>query len=237
VNVKAWMEKVWSAFKAALAEGLICYGPNRGSEASLVRVDQWLQGHRLGKHRIPERRAKKRPDMSAAEAQQILYRRYLGAYGPATVRDFCGWSGISVQEATATFETLREELIEIDVEEQQGWILRKDYAEMANGHVQRETVRLLPRFAPFLLGHAEKDHLVDLQCYKRVYRGAGWISPVVLVNGTVAGIWSHKRRADRVSIQCVALKNFSKSIRAKIEEEAGSLARFLELPLEIRFCR
>lgn len=231
-NVKAWMEKAWSAFKAALAEGLICYGPNRGSEVSFVRVAQWLPEHLL-----PQHRSLKKREVAETEAQQILYRRYLSAYGPATLQDFSKWSGISMQEARAAWETLKEELMEIDIEDQKGWILRKDYSAVADCHVERESVRLLPSFDPFLLAHAEKNHLVDSRCYKRVYRNAGWISPVVLLNGRVVGIWSHKRRADRVFLECEPFENFSKSIRTKIEEEAGSLARFLAIPFEIKFCK
>jgi hypothetical protein len=54
-------------------------------------------------------------------------------------------------------------------------------------------VRLLPAFDAFLLAHATKDHIVDPRFYKRVYRNQGWISPVVLVGGRIAAVWSIQR--------------------------------------------
>ena len=41
-KVRRWMERVWSVFRPAIVEGLICYGPHRGQEVTFVRVDQWL---------------------------------------------------------------------------------------------------------------------------------------------------------------------------------------------------
>jgi hypothetical protein len=41
----------------------------------------------------------------------------------------------------------------------------------------------------------------------------------------------------RILIKTSPFENFSKSIRTKIEQEAGSLARFLEIPFEIKFCK
>ena len=37
---------------------------------------------------------------------------------------------------------------------------------------------------PYLLAHRDKDHLLSAEHYKRVYRNQGWISPVVLIDGS-----------------------------------------------------
>ena len=92
-NVRTWMEHVWSVFRPAIVEGLICYGPDRGQEVTFVRVDQWLPRQR---------------EVSAQEAQQVLLRRYLSAYGPATLQDFSRWTGIPMKEARAVGESLEE---------------------------------------------------------------------------------------------------------------------------------
>ena len=94
-NVRTWMEHVWSVvrLRPAIVEGLICYGPDRGQEVTFVRVDQWLPRQR---------------EVSAQEAQQVLLRRYLSAYGPATLQDFSRWTGIPMKEARAVGESLEE---------------------------------------------------------------------------------------------------------------------------------
>jgi hypothetical protein len=96
-------------------------------------------------------------------------------------------------------------------------------------------VKLLPHFDPYLLGHSEKSHLVSPAHYKKIYRKAGWISPVVLLNGRVIGVWSYIRKGKPLSLRVEPFEKFSKAIRIKIEEKMASLGGFLETSWEIKF--
>jgi uncharacterized protein YcaQ len=210
---RPWFEQAaWGVARPAILEGLLCYGPAQGQEATFVRVDQWLP--KLGP--VPEH-----------EARKILLRRYLAAYGPATPTDFSRWTSFSKEETEAVWESLREELIEVSVEGWQGWILREDYPSLVKSRWRETVVRLLPSFDPYLLSHAEKDHLVDRRWYKKVYRSQWWISPVVLLNGRVIGIWAWARRGKRSSFEMEMFAKVSRDIRAKIDEEAARLKNFL----------
>lgn len=221
-KIKTYRAYVWSIqlFRAALVEGLICYGPERGHKTTFVRADQWLP---------------KQTAVDEQKAKQILLRRYLGAYGPATLQDFSRWSGISMKEAREVWGSLHEELMDISIEGKKASILRGDFKKLANADLARPCVRLLPSFDPYLLGHAEKNHLIDDCHYKRVYRNAGWLSPVILHNGRAIGTWSYARREGRWSLTVEPFEKFSKMIHAQVEEEAASLGAFLETSWEIRF--
>lgn len=212
-NVRAWMDRFWSVVRPAMVEGLVCYGPDRGAEATYVRADQWL----------PRKRR-----VSEQEAKQILLRRYLIAYGPATLRDFSTWSGISMKEAAPVWGSLDDELIEVSIEEKKASVLRQDCEQLMNANLREPVLRLLPGFDPYLLAHAEKNHLVDDAFYKRVYRNQGWISPVVLLNGRIIGIWTAAGRGKGSSFDVELFEKGSKITRAMIEEEAASLGAFLE---------
>lgn len=208
-----WMNSSWWTFRSAIIEGLICYGPEQGREATLVRVDRWLP--------------KTRP-VEEDEAKRILLRGYLGAYGPAALRDFCVWSGISVKEAAPLWESLRDEMAEISVEDQSLFILRKDQEELIAGKLRRPIVRLLPGFDPYMLAHREKDHLVHSTYYKRIYRNQGWISPVILVNGRAAGIWSYARERGKAKVQLELFEKLSKPLVASLAAESKRTADWLD---------
>ncbi|MCI0490241.1 MAG: winged helix DNA-binding domain-containing protein, partial [Blastocatellia bacterium] len=202
-KAKVWLEEGWwGVARQAIVEGLICYGPDRGNETTLVRLDRWLP---------------RQKEVSEMEAQQTLLRRYLGAYGPATLKDFSRWTGIPMKEVKPVWESLEDELVEVSIEDKKGSLLREDYADLKNSFPEGRTLRLLPYFDPYLLGHADKDHLVSSADYKRVYRNAGWISPVVLLDGKIIGTWSYKRRAKSVSLEVEPFEKFSKIVRARIE--------------------
>jgi Winged helix DNA-binding domain len=221
-RMRLWLDRAWGpmAFRSALIEGLVCYGPPRGAEATLVRVDQWLQ---------------KQPAMEEAAAKQELLRRYLRAYGPATVRDFAKWSGMPAAEAKAVWQSLSDEMQQVSIDGEAAGLLRADVDALADSVPVRGIVRLLPSFDPLLLAHASKDHLVEPRHYKRVYRAQGWISPVVLVDGKISGVWLMERTAARLLIEIKAFSPFSRGVRARIEEEADYLAQFLGGRCEVRF--
>lgn len=220
-KARYWFEKSWwGVVHQGIVEGLICYGPQEGRDIRLARTDQWL----------PKMRK-----VSEAEAQQILLRRYLSAYGPATLHDFSKWAGLPVPEANAAGELLKEEIMEVEVDGKKSLILREDYDHLRNSVLPVRNLRLLPNFDAYLLAHVEKDHLVDSRYYKRVYRNQGWISAVILRNGNVIGLWSIERKGKRSALVIEPFESFSKSIRSGIEEEAASLGRFIETSLEITF--
>lgn len=210
----------WGVVRQAMTEGHICYGPDRGQEVTLVRVDQWL----------PQQ---KRP--GETHAKQGLLRRYLGTYGPATPRDFSRWSGMPAAETKAIWESLEEELVEVSIEGRKGSVLREDLRRLGNSDFAQPAVCLLPHFDPYLLGHAEKNDFLDASDYKRVFRKAGWVSPVVLLNGRVVGTWSYRRHGKRLSLEAVPFAHFSRMIRTRIEEQAARLGSFLESPWDIEF--
>ncbi len=220
-KARAWFKKSWwGVIRQGMVEGLICYGPELGQQATYIRVDRWLQ---------------KQKNVSEREAQQTLLRRYLSGYGPATLTDFRRWSGISGAELSEIWASLKKELVEVSIEGKKAFLLRKDYNQLAQSSFDAQSLQLLPHFDPYLLGHSEKDHLVDSAHYKQVYRKAGWISPVVLLNGRAIGVWSYTRKGQRLALIVEPFKRFSKSIRAKIEEKAASLGDFLETSWEIKF--
>jgi len=154
-------------------------------------------------------------------------KKYLRAYGPATLRDFSHWSGIPVNEARDTWDASADDLCQVRIHGREAWALREDVKTLAEIHLRSPVVRLLPAFDSFLLAHAKKDHLVAPQFYKRIYRSQGWVSPVLLLDGSVAGTWSRVRRGSTLAVTVRPFAKLSRRVREGIEQEAASLGRFL----------
>jgi len=221
-RVRSWMENVWSIVRIPVAQGLICYGRGDSKEVSFVRVDRWL----------PDLKSS---PISETEALSALFRRYLRAYGPATPTDFSHWSGISMRQVKSAFAALESELKEIPGDGKSFVMLREDVAALNRSSGKQTCIRLLPSFDAYLLAHRLKDHLLSAKHYKRVYRNQWWISPVVLIDGVVAGIWSHKLQNRRLLIEVEPFGLLSRTARAAIEREAERLAIFFAADLQFRF--
>jgi hypothetical protein len=197
------------------ARGVVCYGPYHGNEPTFVRADAWIPRWQ---------------DVTREEAEERLLRAYLRAFGPATTADFALWTGITLTDAREIWERQQANFAPVIVE---GWaaeVLREDLNQLLQARLEHPVVCLLPHFDTFLLGHKEREHLVDLTHRPNIYRPQGWITPVVLVDGRVAGTWEHAREGNRLRIKVAKFGSLPRVVTTGIREEAENLGRFLGIP-------
>jgi hypothetical protein len=219
-RVQSWMDKVWSITRIPVAEGLVCYGPGEGNQVTLILSNGWLRAEQL---------------IAEEAARMELLRRYLGAYGPATLADFAHWAGLPSPQVRPLREGLGEELCEVYLDGRPCLLLRDDLRFLGECSALKTQVRLLPHFDPYLLAHREKDHLLAPRHYKRVYRNQGWISPVVLLDGEIAAVWSYQKKSKNLYVTVEPFDRVPRAVRAAIAQEAESLAGFFNSKLEIVF--
>jgi hypothetical protein len=172
--------------------------------------------------------------MDARAATLAVTRRFLSAYGPVTHHEFARWwGGCGVDAAWQWIAALGEEVSPIDVGGAQAWMLAADAREALELSAQR-SVRLIPAFDQYVIGasgHAERLLPGDLR--SRVYRPQGWISPVLLVNGFMQGVWRHKINGSRVEIVIEPFVKLPGWIRRAAAQEAECLSVFLGCNLHL----
>ncbi len=211
----------WGAYlKPASFRGSLCFGPNSGRHVTFVSPAAWIEAE---------------PGPPPEEALAKVTRRYLGAYGPATAAEYSRWWGPRrPAQATRYFRALEDEAVEVDIEGEPHWALSAQVAEMA-GTAASGAVRLLPAFDPYVIGSARDVPAILSPEYKtRVHRPQGWISPVLLVDGRIKGVWSHERARGRLSLTIEPFGDLPDETREGAEAEAERLAAFFgdELALE-----
>jgi hypothetical protein len=170
-----------------------------------VLVSQWL----------PRAPAGPRGDEALAE----FARRYFRAYSPATGADFTAWSGLPSRQAIAL---IRDELTPVG-------------AGFALGEVaEPRGLRLLGGFDNYLLGHRNRDHIVDAAVRDEIYVG-GTIRPVVVHDGRAIGRWRiarPSRKADPAVVEVRLFRRSTGAVRAAIDAEVADLGRFLGIATE-----
>jgi len=68
-----------------------------------------------------------------------------------------------------------------------------------------------------------------------MFRTAGWISPVVLVDGMAAGVWSHERSGGRVGVTISPWKPLTAVQKRQLGEDADRLGSFLGAPATVSY--
>lgn len=205
------LRSAWGALLKPLAwQGELCYGPSQGSTITFTRPASLIPGW-AG---LPE------PD----EAAPVAIAAYLSAYGPATPEVFDAWlSRNSLPKAALRrwFAEMGDELAEVEVDDRTGYILAKHADELA-GCVPSTSVRLLGAFDQYVLGPGTKDtQLLPAQHRSKVSRAGGWISPIVVVDGRIAGVWE---LADDNVVVSLFPGTETPSIKA-LEAEAAQVAQ------------
>ncbi|MFF3225960.1 DNA glycosylase AlkZ-like family protein [Nocardia suismassiliense] len=169
----------WGALLKPLAwQGAICHGPAQGSKITFADPAQLVDGW----PGLPE------PDAAAPPA----ITAYLGAYGPATPEAFDAWlSRGSLRKPVLRrwFSELGETVTEVEVEGRSGYLLTEHLDELA-ATKPTKAVHLLGGFDQYILGPGTADTVLLPGDHRaKVSRTAGWISPIVVVGGRIAGTW------------------------------------------------
>lgn len=207
-----------SALKPAAYHGFLCFGPNEGRNVTFVSPRQWVGDWQ---------------EMDVEEAGAEIVRRYLDAYGPATHTDFALWSGTRTGAARKLFARLADELVALDVDGQRAWMTPAGAEQLAIAPPS-VSVRLLPGFDPYTVGALPHlDRLLPGPLRARVSRTAGWISPVLLVDGRIAGVWKHEIRRGTAQITIEPFIALPKRARTTVEKNAAIIGTLVGAPVDI----
>lgn len=212
----------WSAsLRYASFFGDLCFAPSDGTQARFTHPETWL-GRRTRK-------------VDQGKAIDLLTLRYLAAYGPATPLDLGPrWWGINQTEAKRRFAALGDRATQVTIEGQRYWMRAEDVAEL-EASAPIDVVRLLPAFDQWVVCASRRvPALLDPAYRGRIYRQQGWVSPVLLVNGRMAGVWTHAQKGRMLRVDVEPFAKLPRRIRPQIEAEAERLTTFLGAELELR---
>ncbi len=153
-----------------------------------------------------------------------LVKRYLGAFGPATIGDAQSWCGIP--DLAATFEDLRDELVTFrDEKKRELFDLPK---APRPGEDAPAPPRFLPEFDNILLSHKDRRRVISDEHRKAVYLPALRVAPTFLVDGFIAGTWQCARAKNKATLTLKPLVKLSKKDKDALAEEGAALAHFCE---------
>jgi hypothetical protein len=151
-----------------------------------------------------------------------LVRRYLAAYGPASVMDMQNWSGLT--KLAPAFEALRGELVEFTGED--GRMLY----DIPNGLLPDPDtpapVRFMPEYDNVWLGFADRYRIQPELARNRMVLVNGYIAAYT-VDGFIAGSWTLKRNKDDIAITILPFRTLTKAETSDVEAEAHAHGAFL----------
>jgi hypothetical protein len=153
-----------------------------------------------------------------------LVKRYLAAFGPATVNDMQTWSYLP--NLQPVFDQLKPDLVQHT--DNRGRTL----FDLPNLSITTEdattSVRFLPEFDNILMAHQDRSRIVPNAYRPKVYLPGLRVAATVLIDRFVAGVWTTERVKREATLRIEAFETLSPRLREQVTEEGERLLRFVE---------
>src|SRR5262249_30318570 len=149
-------------------------------------------------HLTPQPHPRPQPTAIApAPAVRPLLRRYLAAFGPASIDDFQWWSGLNRHEITPAITDLRPDLVDIRLKGQpDGLLLLAEHEPdlLAAEPLPPNHIRLLAHEDPALKGYFTTRHrYVDDPHRECLFTSIGEARASIAIAGRCIGTWQFHR--------------------------------------------
>jgi hypothetical protein len=122
-------------------EGIIVSGPRRGKHFTYALLEE----------RAPSART-----LTREEALAELAKRYFASHGPATLRDYAWWSGLTAREANAGIEAVAPALRKEVIGSQTRWSVGAKVPQPGAS----ATAHLLPNYDEYLVAYKDRGPVV-----------------------------------------------------------------------------
>jgi DNA glycosylase AlkZ-like len=177
---------------------------HRGGAPAHLAAESWLRG-------VPPPRL----------SMPGLVRRYLAAYGPASVADAQTFTGVA--GLRPVFEELRPELATFRDAAGTELFDRPD-APRPTART-RAPARFLPEFDNVLLAHARRERILPAGTMSLLSLGNG-LKPAFLLDGFVAGTWKLATTRRTARLEMRPFERPSRTQRRELEDEGRRLLAF-----------
>ena len=162
---------------------------------------------------------------SEEEALEILVRRCLGAFGPATLADLAKFAGQAPPRVRPTLDRIGPSLRTFS--DEQGRLL---YDLPRGARPSADAVapaRFLPRYDELLISYQHRDRVIAPAHRRAVYTKNAIVEAVVMVDGFAAGTWIVARAKAEAVLRIAPFARLAPKDRVAVETEGRDLLRFL----------
>ena len=193
-------------------EAVLCSGPRRGKEFTYALVAE---------------RAAKARSLARDEALGELSRRYFRSHGPATIRDFVWWSGLTTADAKRGLD------INGATPQESGGRIYWSLEPVSAGPPRERLVHLLPIYDEYLIAYRDREVVPHGPSVIPAARSSVTFQHALVIDGQVAGSWRTARGPGALSLQAALLRSIKPRERRALAETVGDYQRFQGVPVKL----
>jgi Winged helix DNA-binding domain len=188
-------------------DGIVCSGARRGKQFTYALLEE----------RVPQTKPLERD-----EALSELIRRYFASRGPATLRDFVWWSGLTMADAKRGVEAAKSHLEHEAHNDQTYWFAPEP--SFNSGAIQK--AYLLPNYDEYGIGYRDRSAIFDSDRASQLV-----FNHLIFINGRLAGTWKRMLKKDTVMVETNTFERLTKPEIRAVAAAARKYGEFLDLPV------
>lgn len=194
-------------------DGLLCSGARQGNQFTYALLEE---------------RVKPAKEKNKEEALVELTKRYFLSRGPATVKDFSVWSGLTLTDCKKGVEMMKGHFVAEKIGEDVYYFSPK----ITTVQKDFEQLHLVPIYDEMIMGYKNRDALLQ---FKNTLgpRQKLRFDNTILFDGQVTGSWRRKIKPKTIELEYEFLKPLDKKQEVEFEK---AILRFQEFyGLEIKY--
>jgi len=193
-------------------DGIICSGAKKGKQFTYALLEE---------------RAPQAKTLEHEEALAELTKRYFRSHGPATLKDFVWWSGLTMAEARKGIDFVKSEFEQEVIEGQAYW-----FAAWQPVRKPSPTTFLLPNYDEYTVGYTDRSAIFDASHADKFPRESV-LAQSILVAGRIVGTWKRTIKKKEIVIELAPFTLPTNEQNQAIIAATQQYGKFLELPVVI----
>jgi hypothetical protein len=192
-KIKADGTRLAHLLMQAELDGVICSGPRQGKQFTYALLEE---------------RVAPTKTVHRTEALTELTQRYFTSRGPATIKDFTTWSGLTVADAKEGVRMLPSKFIKEEINGQEYYFIPNDLSS----YNKIQTSFLMPDYDEYGMSYKDRSVLLVSKNDTLQFRGENpAYNRMIIIDGKIEGTWKRIIKNNTVSIETVPFRPLSKS--------------------------
>jgi Winged helix DNA-binding domain len=156
------------------------------------------------------------------EALAKLAQKYFTSHGPAQLKDFSWWSGLSIKDSNEALEMIKSELIQETANGKTYW--------MANNLPDLKPLSinafLLSIYDEYTIAYKDRSDLGGERYAEKLIRMGNALTAVIVVDGQILGTWKKRTNKTRLQITTNLFRKLNKAEGDALQQAEDSYLRF-----------
>lgn len=195
-------------------DAVICNGPRRGKQFTYALVEE----------RVPHVKAL---DREASLAK--LAEKYFTSHGPAQIKDFAWWSGLSMKDSTEAVQLIKSSFTEETIEGKTYWF------SPATQIIKEPspTAHLLSIYDEYTIAYKDRSALGGERYVEKFIAMGNALTAVMLIDGKIVGTWKRALKKSEIAFILSPLRELTPQEYEACTQAAEHYATFFEMKATI----